>query len=399
MCRVVPCKPLRRVKKPPAPHFELFRDWLEPPVPASLRLQLERRQLESIQRHVPLIYLVAILNVGIVMAACVHQGLAFITYGWMVGVAVLFAVRGWMWTRVARRVLSPDEVSAALRGSAWVAFLGACGLSAFSCVTFVWGTFGSTTFIPTSLAFGSMTIAHCFASVRRSAVLVLCLGVLPSAAVLLVFGDFNARVLGVSMLSVALVMIRFVAGQFDVLVTELQLQHEVHVLANTDALTNLHNRRSLVAMVEGELAAGTPFAIALLDLDGFKDVNDRLGHLAGDELLRVVGGRLAQTPQASAGRLGGDEFMVVLHQPQGVDDAQARFSTMMEVLCQPTTIAGEELPVRSSLGWSFFPRDGSTSRALLAVADDGLYANKRARAGSDVATSSRGAADRRRNRP
>lgn len=234
---------------------------------------------------------------------------------------------------------------------------------------------------------------------RRSAVLVLCLGVLPSAVVLLVRGDFNARVLGVSMLSVAVLMIRFVADQFDVLVTELQLQAEVNTLANTDALTNLHNRRSLVAMVERELAAGTPFAIALLDLDGFKDVNDRLGHLAGDELLRVVGGRLAQTPRASAGRLGGDEFMVVLHEPQGADDAQARFSTMMETLCQPTTIAGEALPVRSSLGWSLFPRDGSTSGALLALADDGLYANKRARAGSDGGTSPRGAADRRRNRP
>ena len=91
-----------------------------------------------------------------------------------------------------------------------------------------------------------------FAPLRPSAVAALILGIGPSAAAMLLTGDFNAQVLGVSMLSIALLMIRFVALQFDQLVTEVQLQHEVHDLANTDAegdrIANLLGNKSIMMM-------------------------------------------------------------------------------------------------------------------------------------------------------
>jgi formate/nitrite transporter FocA (FNT family) len=115
-------------------------------------------------------------------------------------------------------------------------------MGSFASYTFVSGAFHRATLIPISLAFGSMAIAQCFATLRPSAVAAITLGIVPSSLVmLLVVGDFDAQVQGVSMLTVAVLMTRFVADQFEHLVTELLLQRELHALANTDALTDLPN--------------------------------------------------------------------------------------------------------------------------------------------------------------
>ena len=361
--------------------------WLVPTAPEPLRAQVEARQWARLREQVPMIYLLTALNTFIVMGVCAHTGIEPRYYTWMLALIVLAVVRTTTWTRTTKAELAPAAVTAALRRSAWVSVASLLVMGTFASATFVTGVFARSTLIPISLAFGSMSIAHCFATLRPSAVMVLVLGIGPSSAALLLVGDFNAQMLGVSMLSVALLMIRFVAGQYDQLVTELQLQREVHDLANTDALTALPNRRALVALVEQELAqgAGNSFAVALLDLDGFKGVNDRLGHLAGDALLRVVGRRLAAScgQSGTAGRLGGDEFLVLFRAVQSPAELDARITTLLAELCQPTNLGTGAVPVRASLGASLFPRDGQTTPALLAAADEALYANKRTRTGAD----------------
>jgi diguanylate cyclase (GGDEF)-like protein len=356
--------------------------WLVPLAPEAIRGEVERRQLASIRQHVPMIYLMASLNVLIVMAVCAHTDVPPLYWGWMAGLVGLALVRTRSWSR-STPTLTPEAVSAALRGTTSVAFFGLLGLGSFTTATYVSNAFGRSTLIPISLAFGSMSIAHCFATHRPSAVAALTLGIVPSSVALIVVGDFNAQVLGVSMLSVAVLMIHFVAGQFDHLVTELQLQREVHALANTDALTNLLNRRALVTAIDARLALGPdqPFALALLDLDGFKGVNDRLGHLAGDDLLRVVGQRLAASCSAldTVARLGGDEFVVVLAGVGDDDQRRSRVERLLTALCQPTELRQESVPVQASLGAALFPRDGRTTADLLAAADEALYANKRER--------------------
>ena len=185
---------------------------------------------------------------------------------------------------------------------------------------------------------------------------------------------------------------------------QVQLQREVYDLANTDALTNLLNRRALLAALEKQLALGSgeSFAVSILDLDGFKGVNDRLGHLAGDDLLRVVGARLAAScgTAATVGRLGGDEFLVVFRSVQGAADLQGRVTSMLSELCQPTELRGESVMVRASLGSSIFPADGDTTATLMAAADEALYANKRerTRSGERPGAVTEDSADRRRHR-
>lgn len=378
-----------------------FGRWLVPLAPEAIRAEVERRQLQSIRQHVPMIYFIASLNVLIVMAVCAHTGIEPRYYLWMSVLVALAVVRATVWSRRRPAALSAERVSSALKWSAWFAFAALLVMGSFTAYTFVSGAFHRATLIPISLAFGSMSIAHCFATLRPSAVAAITLGIVPSSAVMLAVGDFDAQVQGVSMLTVAVLMIRFVAGQFDHLVTELLLQREVYDLANTDALTNLRNRRALMALIEQELGvAGNSFAIALLDLDGFKGINDRLGHLAGDALLRVVARRLAAScgPLATVGRLGGDEFLVLFRAVQGPDNVQARVTAMLGELCQPTDLSGEQVPVQASLGYSVCPTNGTTTAELLAAADDALYANKRARTQGRTGTRSEDSADRRRHR-
>jgi diguanylate cyclase (GGDEF)-like protein len=376
--------------------------WLVPEVPPAIRVELERRQLARVQQHVPMIYGIASLNALIIMAVCAHAGIAPVYYAWMSVLVVLATLRAVAWVRTKRVVLTPAQVSARLKGSAWFAFSSLLVMGTFTSWTFVSGAFARSTLIPISLAFGSMSVAHCFSTVRPSAVAALALGIMPSSVAMLLVGDFDARVLGVSMLTVAVLMMHFVADQFDHLVTELQLQQEVFGLANTDALTGLLNRRALVASLERELAAGpgNTFAVALLDLDGFKGINDRLGHLAGDAFLRVVGRRLAAGSGASSavGRLGGDEFLVILRAVHGRADVEERVTKLLAQVCQPTDLEGESVMVRTSLGAAVFPADGTSASTLLAAADAALYANKRERAAHRADEAAGESKDRRRNR-
>ncbi len=376
--------------------------WLAPTAPESIRAEVERRQLVRIREHVPMLYMIGTLNTLILMAVCAQTGIAPRYYLWMSGLIVLAVVRTVMWSRTKQGALAPAAVSSLLKRSAWVATATLLVTGAFTTYTFVSGAFFRSTLIPISLAFGSMSIAHCFAPLRPSAVAALTLGIIPSAAAMILVGNFDAQVLGLSMLTIALLMIHFVAGQYDQLLTEVQLQREVHDLANTDALTGLANRRAVVAMVEKELALGTgnTFGVALLDLDGFKGINDRLGHLAGDALLRVVGQRLntSRAVTDTVGRLGGDEFIVVFRAIQGAPDVPARSAAMLAELCRTTEIAGEMVMVRASLGASTFPQNGHTTAALLAAADDALYANKRERTAVQATVEAEAPEERRRHR-
>ncbi|MGY1720272.1 diguanylate cyclase domain-containing protein [Blastococcus sp. SYSU DS0552] len=158
--------------------------------------------------------------------------------------------------------------------------------------------------------------------------------------------------------------------------------HEARRQAGTDDLTGLPNRRSLMRRLADDLGAARPTGLLLLDLDGFKAVNDGLGHEAGDELLRRLGERLraALRPGDLVARLGGDEFVVVLDatDPGTAPDCAERLA---EVVRLPVTVAGVPVRVGVSIGLALAPRDAGDPAALLRHADVAMYAAKRAGGG------------------
>ncbi len=156
-----------------------------------------------------------------------------------------------------------------------------------------------------------------------------------------------------------------------------------------DALTGLPNRKYLMPRLAGAIAkssgSGTRLALLFIDLDGFKAINDRLGHATGDAVLQVVGKRLASCVREHdlIARIGGDEFVVVLTIDASLDEAVLRVAGSI--------IAAIESPIRDpdigrklsgSIGISVFPDDGATADALLTAADRQLYEAKRQGQGS-----------------
>jgi diguanylate cyclase (GGDEF)-like protein len=147
-----------------------------------------------------------------------------------------------------------------------------------------------------------------------------------------------------------------------------------------DPLTGLPNRRAFHDAVEASMARGEHAAVLLLDLDDFKDVNDTLGHTAGDRLLTVTGERLTAAGTGMVARLGGDEFAVLLTGTDVADGvAQARL--LHTALCAPVPLAGVELTSSASIGVTGFSGAALTSDEVLAQADVAMYSAKAARTG------------------
>ncbi|MEV4411501.1 GGDEF domain-containing protein [Catellatospora sp. NPDC049609] len=155
-------------------------------------------------------------------------------------------------------------------------------------------------------------------------------------------------------------------------------------LATTDPLTGLHNRRlfrtSLARGITRAERRGTPFSLIILDLDHFKSINDRYGHLAGDAVLRQVGELLQRELRADdvAARLGGEEFGVVLPDA-GRDAAVVIAERLRAVIARSETVYQEHrLTVTASFGVVCYPEHGQSAGELAERADHALYAAKRA---------------------
>ena len=148
-----------------------------------------------------------------------------------------------------------------------------------------------------------------------------------------------------------------------------------------DPLTGLANRQAVLdALDEAVATPERPVAVLFIDLDGFKQVNDELGHAAGDAFLQEVAVRLREAvrPTDLVGRIGGDEFAVVVRDsgPGAAVDVGLRVETSV---AEPFRIGEYECTVTASVGSARSGRDGVTSDSLLAAADSGMYAAKHAR--------------------
>lgn len=158
----------------------------------------------------------------------------------------------------------------------------------------------------------------------------------------------------------------------------------LEILANCDPLTGLANRGRLHAQLRFSMATarkGDRVALFILDLDRFKQVNDTLGHGAGDDLLNEVARRLtcALGGTGLAARLGGDEFAVLVAGPDPPEALLDLAQHCLDTICQPMLLCGRVVPIRSSLGMALWPDHAETADDLYAYADLALYRSKEAR--------------------
>jgi two-component system cell cycle response regulator len=156
----------------------------------------------------------------------------------------------------------------------------------------------------------------------------------------------------------------------------------LEALAMQDALTGLANRRSAADRIEQAITHARrskgSMAVMYLDLDGFKKINDTLGHDVGDELLKLVAGRLVGVvrEEDTVARLGGDEFMIALWQIMGEDGAVQVAAKAVEAVSKPYDIKGNTIVVTTSAGVGCYPTHGVDADTLMKSADLALYEAK-----------------------
>ncbi len=169
-------------------------------------------------------------------------------------------------------------------------------------------------------------------------------------------------------------------------------------LALRDTLTGLPNRALLDDRIDRALQrarrTSDGFALLVVDLDGFKEVNDIRGHDAGDEVLQSIARRLESVVRASdtVARIGGDEFVVLSIGTRTETEAATLVGRLRQSLRRPYDVTGGVVEIDASIGWAIFPTDGATPDELLGRADVQMFATKRD-AGDDSASSRRGSLD------
>lgn len=159
-------------------------------------------------------------------------------------------------------------------------------------------------------------------------------------------------------------------------------ERKIKKLAYQDVLTELPNRRKFFDRLEKQLIKSKEnnarFAVVFIDLDGFKNVNDSLGHEAGDDLLRKVSFHLKSSVRENdtVARLGGDEFAILL--PEANDhDCIGVVDRIIESLNLPIVVSNQDIRVTPSIGISLYPQDGEDAATLLKLADTAMYQAKK----------------------
>ena len=155
-------------------------------------------------------------------------------------------------------------------------------------------------------------------------------------------------------------------------------EERLYRLAHLDSLTELPNRSLLFSRIDQQLADRKPMTVLLLDLDGFKAVNDTLGHSAGDKVLQQVAKRIAACvrPNDTVARLGGDEFAILRPSCTGGKSLAGELECLLSSIAEPVEVGGHQVTIGTSIGVACYPDHGTHVEDLLSAADLALYQAK-----------------------
>jgi diguanylate cyclase len=192
-----------------------------------------------------------------------------------------------------------------------------------------------------------------------------------------------------AILIVTLMLSRFDARTAFLVGSVSQLNGQIVRMATFDALTDLPNRRTLtermdLALQNAKRRRKASFAVLFMDLDGFKTINDSLGHTVGDEVLKAFGQRLVECVRGgdTVARLGGDEFVMLLEHIGAPEDAGEMAESVLSRMRESLWVEAQPLQVMPSIGIALYPQDGESVETLLKNADAAMYEAKRSGRGT-----------------
>jgi diguanylate cyclase (GGDEF)-like protein len=365
---------------------------------------LARSQLTAFSKQIPLLY--AILTVNALGLAATHAETAppLLTFSIPLCLCVVCCVRGVYWLRLDVSALSCHQAITSLRTTLrFVGFLG-IAFCAWSLSLYPYGDAYAKCHVAFYMSITLISCILCLMHLRGAALLLTAIVVTPFSIFFFSTGNLVLIAMAVNMILVTCGLIAIMFRNYNDFAGlirsrrslldrqgEMQLlSDENHRLAYSDQLTRLPNRRSFLARLDDTILAAEMkpmrFAVALLDLDGFKSVNDVHGHTAGDELLIQVGQRLKglATPHIFLARLGGDEFGVVLTDFSSNDDIIAFGQTVLGLLRAPCRVKDTMVAIAGSIGVAIYPEAGRSTEDLFERADYALYFVKQTQKGQIV---------------
>jgi len=358
--------------------------------------ELAISQHAALSHQIPLLY--GILMVNAVALAWTHARTAPRQLTWLVP-AMLFlvcAVRGVTWLRSRRRAITGEEALAQLRWTMIAVVPLGISFTVWSLCLYRFGDAYTQCHVAFYMAITVISCIFCLMHLRSAALLLTGIVVPPFTLFFLMSGRPVLIALAINMALVTIgmvyVLLRYYRDFTDLIVSRGELIHrqletqrlsdENSRLANIDSLTSLPNRRRFFSELETTLKRaqqeGRRCAVALLDLDRFKAVNDVHGHAAGDRLLTQVGARLRRITGENVfvARLGGDEFGAIFTDC-AEDDVISQFGADVKSQLRNPCVVGDRLATIScSIGVAIYPQAGSSAEALFERADYALFYGK-----------------------
>ncbi|MDE3177432.1 MAG: EAL domain-containing protein [Pseudomonadota bacterium] len=351
-------------------------------------LDLVKAQYRVFAKQIPLLYFILCVNTLAIVYTFARFGHQWIT-AYLPGVLVAFCIsRGFTWWRRGDQEVSTEAALRLMRATTWLGIALAAVFSAWGFAIYGYGDAYAKGQMVFFLALTMIACTFCLTQLRAAALSVAFIGVGPYSVYFFFADHGNFRALAVILALVSIGMVTTILRNYDdfarlvisqrALLAEhketLRLGEENSRLANLDPLTGLANRRRFIARLT-ELSGAAPLAMAFLDLDGFKTVNDEHGHEVGDALIAYVAKAFAQCLPEGAllARLGGDEFAALVSGPEAAREILAFAKAACARLEHALPIGARSVHVGVSIGVATAAAGDCDAHELLRRADVAMY--------------------------
>jgi len=366
--------------------------------------ELVRSQMQAFSRQIPLLYFILIVNtvaVAVTHVACSPAWVAVYAPAALCALGVIRCVRWW---RMRHETITHEKAVPELRKTLWLTCALGIAFTGWSLLLFRYGPAYQQSQVAFYMATTVVACVFCLMHLRAAALLLLTMVIGCFTVFLIAEGRpvFIAMAVNMLFVGIALALIvhlyyRNFAGLVrstrELLASQAvtqKLSDDNFRLANIDSLTGLPNRRSffssLNALAEQGVTESANFHMGLIDLDGFKQVNDIYGHSSGDLVLKEVGARLLALadPTMFFARLGGDEFGVIIQRHLSEEDLERLGQAVCERLSQPYTLGVNTVELSGTIGWAGVPPANVSVADMFERADTALYVGKEGRRGTAV---------------
>lgn len=376
-------------------------------LPASIRqfmsvrtdnTELLRAQLDALSRLVPLLYFILVANAWVMAVTFVGKAPTWLSVYVAAALSAVCAFRLVQWWRKKGVRLTDQQAARELRKTNKIAAVLGVVFSAWAIALFPYGDAYAQAYVGTFLTMAMLSSMLCLIHLRSAAIIVALTVSIPFATFFastgiptLIGTAINVTLVTIAVVIVILIQYRDFTRMVEAQKRTEQLSNENLRLANLDSLTSLPNRRAFFAHLETVFdtapAKGTRIALGIIDLDGFKPVNDLYGHAMGDRLLIAVAERLSAHCPGGAffmSRLGGDEFAYVMTDAPDNDTLIAQAEQLTQALRAPFTLPEATVQISASAGIAVYPEMATGPNHLFERADYALYHGKSARRGGAI---------------